>query len=166
MCQCVSFNLVSRLTNTCKVFSIFIPNSIFTDLWEHRTIPTGVACQQGSLTLLMGGGGVAYACIFETIFTETFPDIFSIITSKTPPSLVYFTPFIFRNGRRVHRFILCEIIWCPRWVCTLPFLDCVLLYLRSSKGGCCSISDYLSCSCIFGYQGPKLNPFLSMTTVL
>ena len=27
-----------------------------------------------------------------------------------------------------------------------PFWDCVLLYLRSPKGGCCSISDDLSCS--------------------
>ena len=27
-----------------------------------------------------------------------------------------------------------------------PFLGCVLLYLRSPKGGCCSISDDLTCS--------------------
>ena len=32
------------------------------------------------------------------------------------------------------------------------FVCCVLLYLRSSKGGCCSLSDYLSCSCIFCYH--------------
>ena len=28
------------------------------------------------------------------------------------------------------------------------FLGCVLFYLRSPKGGCCSISDDLSCSCV------------------
>ena len=35
-----------------------------------------------------------------------------------------------------------------RWSCNQPplFWDCVLLYLRSPKGGCCSISDDLSCS--------------------
>ena len=54
----------------------------------------------------------------------------------------------FRNGRWVHRFILCKNLWCSRWFCTPPplFWGCVLLYLRSPKGGYCSISDDLSCS--------------------
>ena len=44
-----------------------------------------------------------------------------------------------------------KIIWCSRWFCKAPpppnpFYGCVLLYLRSPKGGCCSISDDLSCS--------------------
>ena len=43
-----------------------------------------------------------------------------------------------------------KIIWCSGWFCTPPprlFWGCVLLYLRSPKGGCCSISDDLSCYC-------------------
>ena len=37
------------------------------------------------------------------------------------------------------------------YVQTQPlFLEWVLLYLRSPKGGCLSISDDLSCSCILG----------------
>ena len=37
-----------------------------------------------------------------------------------------------------------KIIWCFRWFCNLPLLRlCIilLLYLRSLKGGCCSISE-------------------------
>ena len=30
-----------------------------------------------------------------------------------------------------------------------PSFDSVLLYMRSPNGGCCSISDDLSCSCKF-----------------
>ena len=56
---------------------------------------------------------------------------------------------IFRNCRRVHHFIL------GRYYIMIPlvfdphptlFSGCVLLYLRSPKAGCCSISDGLSCS--------------------
>ena len=41
-----------------------------------------------------------------------------------------------------------KIIWCFRWFCNPPplFWGSVLLYLRSPKGGCCSISDDLPCS--------------------
>ena len=39
-----------------------------------------------------------------------------------------------------------KIIRCSRWFCTPLFLGRVLFYLRSPKGGCCSISDDLSCS--------------------
>ena len=40
-----------------------------------------------------------------------------------------------------------KIIWCSGWFCNTPpyFLGCVLLYLRLPKGGCCSISDDLTC---------------------
>ena len=41
-----------------------------------------------------------------------------------------------------------KIIRCSRWFCPPPFFrGSVLLYLRSQKGGCCSIPDDLSCSC-------------------
>ena len=41
-----------------------------------------------------------------------------------------------------------KIKWCSLWFCNPPplFWGCVLLYLRSPKGGCCSKSDDLSCS--------------------
>ena len=44
-----------------------------------------------------------------------------------------------------------KIIWCPRWFCNPPplFGGCILHYLRSPKGGCCSISDDMSCTCSF-----------------
>ena len=44
-----------------------------------------------------------------------------------------------------------KIIWCSRWFCNPPplFWGSVLLYLRSPTDGCCSISDDLSCSCIY-----------------
>ena len=38
-------------------------------------------------------------------------------------------------------------ILCSRWFCPHLFWGCVLLNLRSPKGGSCSISDDLSCSC-------------------
>ena len=56
---------------------------------------------------------------------------------------------IFRiNGRRVNRYTLYQILGCSRWFCNPPPLiwGSVLLYLQWSKGGCCSISDYLFCS--------------------
>ena len=42
-----------------------------------------------------------------------------------------------------------KIIWCSCWFCNPPplFWGWILLILRSPKGGCCSISDDLSCSC-------------------
>ena len=46
------------------------------------------------------------------------------------------------------------LIWrlYSRWFCNLPpFWGCVLFYLRSPKGGCCSILDDFSCS--FQTQG-------------
>ena len=55
---------------------------------------------------------------------------------------------IFRNGSRMHRFILKKIILCSRWFCNPHlFWGSVLLYLQSPKGGCCSISGDLSCFC-------------------
>ena len=43
-----------------------------------------------------------------------------------------------------------KIIWCSLWFCNPPlFWGCILFYFRSPKGGCCSISDGLSCSCKF-----------------
>ena len=42
-----------------------------------------------------------------------------------------------------------EIIWFSRWFCNPnPLWDSVMLYLRSPKDGCCSISHDLSCSSI------------------
>ena len=53
------------------------------------------------------------------------------------------------NGHRVHRFIICLILWCSRWFYNPPVIwGSALLYLRSPKGGCCSVSDDLPCSCI------------------
>ena len=52
---------------------------------------------------------------------------------------------MFRNGRRVHRFILCRSYMMFPLVLYPLFWGCVLPYLRSPKGGCCSISDDLSC---------------------
>ena len=48
----------------------------------------------------------------------------------------------------MHRFILCQSYMMSRWFCNPPPLiwGCVLLYLRLPRGGCCSISDDLSCS--------------------
>ena len=57
-----------------------------------------------------------------------------------------FWGIIFRNDRRVHRFILCQHLYdVPAGFVTPLFWGCVLLYLRSPKGGCCSISDDMSC---------------------
>ena len=41
-----------------------------------------------------------------------------------------------------------KIIWCSCWFCNPPplFWGWILLILRSPNGGCCSISDDLSCS--------------------
>ena len=47
---------------------------------------------------------------------------------------------IFRNVHRVHRFILCLNYM------MFPLVPSPLLYLRSPNGGCCTISDDLSCS--------------------
>ena len=54
---------------------------------------------------------------------------------------------IFRNGRRVHRFILCQNYMMFLLILYPPplFWGWILLILRSPKGGCCSISDDLSC---------------------
>ena len=54
----------------------------------------------------------------------------------------------FRNGNRVQGFILCQNYICSRWFCNPSRLiwGSVLLHLRSYKGGCCSISNDLSCS--------------------
>ena len=54
------------------------------------------------------------------------------------------------SGAPLHS--LSNIIWCSRWFCTPPplFWGGVLLNLRSPRGGCCSISDDLSC---FSYKG-------------
>ena len=55
---------------------------------------------------------------------------------------------IFRNVCRVHCFV--KLFNVPvGFVPASPILSCVLLYLRSPKGGCCSISDDLSCSWYF-----------------
>ena len=55
---------------------------------------------------------------------------------------------IFRNGRRVHRFILCQnYLMFPLVLYPLPLTGgSELLYLRSRKGGCSPISDNLYCS--------------------
>ena len=71
---------------------------------------------------------------------------------------------IFQNDRRVHRYILYQnfrmfplVLWTP------PPLTGgrVLLYLQSPKGGCCSISDDLSCSCMHHNSLNNINISLS-----
>ena len=44
-----------------------------------------------------------------------------------------------------------KIIWCSCWFCNPPplFWGLILLILRSPKGGCCSISNDLSCSYVY-----------------
>ena len=47
----------------------------------------------------------------------------------------------------MRRFLLClNYMMFPLVLWPLLILDSVLLYLRSPKGGCCLISDDLSCS--------------------
>ena len=55
---------------------------------------------------------------------------------------------IFRNGRRLHHYIVCQHLLCSRWFLTPSplVLGSVLLYLQSLKVCCCS-SDDLPCSC-------------------
>ena len=65
---------------------------------------------------------------------------------------------IFREVRRVHRFILFKtFMMFPMILCRpLPLLwGSVLLCLQSPEGGCCSISDDMSCS-VFGHKIPLM----------
>ena len=84
---------------------------------------------------------IVFDCAIEKCKTEAFTNI----------SICNWWGIIFRNGRRVHRFILCQNYMMFLLVLNPPplFWGWILLILRSPKGGCCSISDDLSCSCKF-----------------
>ena len=124
----------------------------------HGAFATGVAWQQGTLTLpdtwIRAFLRLAYALIVESSFPK-FADIFLTFIIEyrsvhsrfclacSPGYLPYF-------GLAYTASYFVKIIWCSCWFCNPPplFWCWILLILRSPKGGCCSISDDLSCSCI------------------
>ena len=121
----------------------------------HGAFATGVACQQGTLTLpdtlfrppmwdllvlqLLRPDSSNLPCLYST-FHLLYPLVlfrfcFGITTisffwSKLLALLLFSETYL---GWTASCFV--KIIWCSRWFCIPLFWDNVLLYLRSAKGG-------------------------------
>ena len=92
--------------------------------------------------------------ILQEIKKATFFKNCSVYTSKLLASLIriYFPKR--PSGAPLHTCTLSKLCDVPvGFVTPSLFWGCVLLYLRSPKGGCCSISDDLSCSSILFGKG-------------
>ena len=115
----------------------------------HRTYATGAACQQRTLTPpdTWPCPTLGLACV--------------LMYRPISPELVLFPDLWISNTPRYFSFALSKWYDIPVGFVS-PFWGSVLLYLRSPKGGCCLISDYLPCSLKIIRTSTQCKQWLSM----
>ena len=154
-----------KIKGKCPVYVFhwhFEPSACFGTFWSLLFNFLNYLFGSGSLHFPKARVESCYAATTLALYIKNIPDwptLFRLHWGRpireVAYTLTYILTYIFPDeelfsetavGCTASYFV--KIIWCSRWFCKPPpkFWGCVLLYLRSPKGGCCSISDDLSCS--------------------